>query len=122
MKTIDFKYELPKDLIAKYLILDRSNCRLLLLNSKSRVIQYRFFDIIEEIMSGDLIIFDDTKVIPARLYEYTDTSKRIEVLIERILNDCEALVHIRSSELVKFGHAFNIKGTLEYISVCYKHM
>lgn len=101
MKTADFKYKLPKNLIAKYPILDRSTCRLLLLNSKTgRIIHCLFLDIVEKLIPGDLIIFNDTRVIPARLYGRTVTGKKIEILIERILNNNQALAYIWPSELV----------------------
>ena len=68
IKLSDYDYNLPKELIAKYPVEPRDSCRLMVLDRKSRSIRHRIFrDIIEYLEEGDLLVLNDTKVIPARL-------------------------------------------------------
>lgn len=124
MKTVDFKYKLPKNLIAKYPILDRSKCRLLLLNARTGAMTHGvFLDIIKKLVVGDLIIFNDTRVIPARLYGCTDKGNRIEVLIERILNKYQVFAYIKSSVFITLGTKLMFGKNLEipaYIMSIYR--
>ena len=69
MKTSDFYYELPKELIAQEPLSDRSASRLMTLNKITGEIMHKhFYDIIDELSEGDTLILNDTKVLPARLY------------------------------------------------------
>ncbi|MCO6542333.1 MAG: S-adenosylmethionine:tRNA ribosyltransferase-isomerase, partial [Lactobacillus sp.] len=85
MQLSDFDFYLPKELIAKHPSETRSACKLLSLNSHTGKIEDNVFtDIIDKINPGDLLIFNNTKVIPARLYGKKASGGKIEVLIERI--------------------------------------
>ncbi|AKI98043.1 tRNA preQ1(34) S-adenosylmethionine ribosyltransferase-isomerase QueA [Kosmotoga pacifica] len=86
MKITDFDYELPEELIAQEPILPRDHCRLLVIRRDSENLEHRrFYDIKEYLEPGDLLVLNDSKVIPARLYGHKSTGAKIEVLlIEKI--------------------------------------
>ena len=83
MKTSDFYYDLPKELIAQDPIEERSNSRLLVLDKETGAVQHRhFYDILEYLNEGDCLVLNNTKVIPARLYGVReDTGAMIEILL-----------------------------------------
>ncbi|MWP61393.1 tRNA preQ1(34) S-adenosylmethionine ribosyltransferase-isomerase QueA [Gilliamella sp. Pas-s25] len=102
MQLSDFDFYLPKELIAKHPSKTRSACRLLSLDSHTGKIEDNVFtDIIDKINPGDLLIFNNTKVIPARVYGKKASGGKIEILIERILDDNRALAHIKASKSPK---------------------
>jgi S-adenosylmethionine:tRNA ribosyltransferase-isomerase len=104
MHLKDFDYTLPEELIAKFPSDNRTESRLLCLDSISGELQHKkFYDIYSLLEDGDLLIMNDTKVIPARLYGTKDTGGKIEVLIEQILEDNTALAQIRASKAPKPG-------------------
>jgi S-adenosylmethionine:tRNA ribosyltransferase-isomerase len=104
MQLSDFDFYLPKELIAKHPSKNRSACRLLSLDSHTGKVEDNVFtDIIDKINLGDLLIFNNTKVIPARLYGKKASGGKIEILIERILDNNRALAHIRASKSPKAG-------------------
>ena len=101
-KTRDFDYALPEQLIAKYPLTKRSDSRLLVINRKTQQIAHQqFTDLIDLINPNDLVLFNDTKVIPARILGHKKTGGKVEVLIERITSTHTALAHIRSSKSPK---------------------
>ena len=83
MKTSDFYFDLPKELIAQDPIEERSNSRLLVLDKETGAVQHRhFYDILEYLNEGDCLVLNNTKVIPARLYGVReDTGAMIEILL-----------------------------------------
>lgn len=104
MQLSDFDFFLPKELIAKHPSQTRSDCRLLSLNGHTGKIEHGIFtDIINKINRGDLLVFNNTKVIPARLFGKKVSGGKIEILVERILNDNRALAHIKASKSPKEG-------------------
>ena len=104
MQLSDFNFTLPKELIAKYPSKTRSSCRLLALDGHTGKIEDKVFtDIVDYINAGDLLIFNNTKVIPARLYGKKVSGGKIEVLIERLLERNRALAHIKASKSPKIG-------------------
>ncbi|MGP5070459.1 MULTISPECIES: tRNA preQ1(34) S-adenosylmethionine ribosyltransferase-isomerase QueA [Psychrobacter] len=88
----DYDYELPDSLIARYPLAQRSASKLLYLatnqqkNSDSQIIDKQFSELADLLNAGDLIVFNDTKVMKARLFGQKDTGGKIEVLIERLVN------------------------------------
>lgn len=95
MKVTDFDYDLPKELIAQHPMEPRDHSRLLVLDKDTGVIQHRhFYDLPEYLRPGDLLVFNDTRVIPARLYGKKDTGANVEVLLltRKNTTDWEALV------------------------------
>lgn len=102
MKTADFKFELPKELIAKYPQIERSKCKLLVLNTLTGEMRHSiFYDLVNQLIPGDLLVLNNTRVIPAKLLGCFANGKKIEVFIERILSDHQALVYIRPNKLIE---------------------
>lgn len=104
MKKSDFNYFLPESLIAQAPLPQRTASRLLRLHRQTGDIKDgQFTDFIDLISPNDLLVFNNTKVIAARLFGVKTTGGKIEILIERVLNDKQALAHIRSSKSPKAG-------------------
>lgn len=102
MKKSDFNYHLPEHLIAQMPLYERSASRLLKLDKKKSTLQdCHFKDFLNFINKNDLLVFNDTKVIPARLYGQKITGGKIEILIERIESEHTALAHIKASKSPK---------------------
>ncbi|MEE9396538.1 MAG: tRNA preQ1(34) S-adenosylmethionine ribosyltransferase-isomerase QueA [Methylococcales bacterium] len=104
MRKSDFSYQLPDALIAQKPLEERSASRLLCLESRIGCLtDKKFTEFTELIDPGDLLIFNDTRVFPARLYGRKETGGKVEILIERILDDQSVLAHIRASKSPKSG-------------------
>ncbi|MGN1357383.1 MAG: tRNA preQ1(34) S-adenosylmethionine ribosyltransferase-isomerase QueA [Succinivibrionaceae bacterium] len=100
----DFYFDLPRELIAQTPCHDRTSCRLLTLNGNTGEFSDRhFYDVIDYLEPGDLVVFNNTKVIPARIFGTKETGGAIELLVERVLTDRRILAHIRSSRSPKPG-------------------
>jgi S-adenosylmethionine:tRNA ribosyltransferase-isomerase len=108
MRLSDFNYNLPPELIAQHPLPDRSSSRLLVLNQNSNqetILEDRqFTDLLELLKPNDLLIFNDTKVIPARLFGKKESGGAVEVLLERIIDTNKAIVQIRASKSPKPGN------------------
>ncbi len=86
MKKSDFHFELPTELIAQTPLAERSASRLLVLDAAAeRCVDGQFRDLVQLLQPGDLLVLNDTRVIPARLYGRKSTGGEVEVLIERVL-------------------------------------
>jgi S-adenosylmethionine:tRNA ribosyltransferase-isomerase len=109
MRPSDFSYTLPAHLIAKHPCPLRSASRLLLLD-RDGVLDRRFSDLPELLHAGDLLVFNDTRVVPARLYGRKDSGGRVEVLLERALGKHAALVQIRASKPPRAGTRIALDG------------
>ena len=104
MKLSDFHYDLPDELIARYPAAEREGSRLLALNGDSGAVDhYSFTDLLALLNPGDLLVFNDTRVLPARLWGRKSTGGKIEILVERVLDDRRVLAHVRSSKSPKPG-------------------
>ena len=101
MKTSDFDYELPEDLIAHYPTASRSSSRLLV--GLSEIEHRTFKDITDYFEEGDLLINNNTSVIPARIYGKKDSGGSVELMLDRQLTNNRALVQIRSGNPPKPG-------------------
>ncbi|MBD3586672.1 tRNA preQ1(34) S-adenosylmethionine ribosyltransferase-isomerase QueA [Salinimonas sp. HHU 13199] len=102
MKLSDFNFSLPEHLIAKYPTEQRSASRLMHLDGKSGEVGHRMFaDMLALVEPGDLLIFNNTRVIPARLKGKKPTGGQVEVLVERILDNNCVLAHVRASKAPK---------------------
>lgn len=109
MKKSDFNYHLPEHLIAQKPLPDRSASRLLCMDRASgRITDRQFTDFIDLIDARDLLVFNDTKVIPARLFGRKQTGGKVEVLIERILDAHNAIAHVRASKSPKAGAVIDL--------------
>lgn len=99
MRLSDFNYDLPSELIARFPLAKRSDSRLLCLDGKTGVIAHRQFgDLISLLSKRDLLVFNNTKVIAARLLGHKESGGRVEVLIERVLDDHRVLAQVRASK------------------------
>jgi S-adenosylmethionine:tRNA ribosyltransferase-isomerase len=109
MKLSEFNYDLPKELIAKYPLKERQKCRLMVVDREKQSIAHKNFeDVAGHFKKGDLLVLNDTKVIPARLFGKRKTGGKVELfLLEKKEPMCEALV--RPSGRLKEGE----KVTLE---------
>jgi len=109
MKTSDFSFELPDRLIARYPQEVRSASRLLCL-TEAGLEHKTFTDILNLVQPGDLMIFNNTRVIPARLFGQKDSGGKLEALIERVTSDSTALSHIKCSRSPKPGSVIQLEG------------
>ena len=103
MRRSDFNFELPESLIAYHPMPERDGSRLLVLDDDQRCQHRQFKDLPSYLRAGDLLVFNNTRVIPARLFAVKATGGRIEILIERLLDEYKVLAHIRSSKSPKAG-------------------
>jgi len=101
MKRSDFYYALPEALIAQYPLAQRSGSRLLTLEKDGVLKDKMFDDVLSLIKQGDLLVFNDTRVIPARLFGHKTTGGQVEILLERILDTHTVLAQVRSSKTLK---------------------
>ncbi|MEE0857676.1 MAG: tRNA preQ1(34) S-adenosylmethionine ribosyltransferase-isomerase QueA [Ruminococcus sp.] len=82
MKTSDFYYELPKELIAQTPVEPRDSSRLMVLNRETEEIEHRhFYDILDYLNEGDLLVCNDSRVLPARIFGVKETGARVEFLL-----------------------------------------
>lgn len=102
MKRTDFHYELPPTLIAQHPLAERSASRLLCLGAGG-IVDRRFRELPSLLAPGDLLVFNDTRVVPARLYGHKETGGAVEFLVERVLDAHTALVHARASKPWRSG-------------------
>ncbi len=102
MKLDDFHYDLPPELIAQYPPATRGDSRLLILDGPGAR-DGAFADLASLLAPGDCLVFNDTRVIPARLFGRKASGGRIELLVERVLERTRALAHIRASKAPKPG-------------------
>jgi S-adenosylmethionine:tRNA ribosyltransferase-isomerase len=103
MKTSDFSYDLPEELIAQYPTADRDSSRLLCLEPDGKVSDSTFKYVADYLIPGDLIVLNDTRVIPARLFAHKETGGKVEIMLERIRDEKTLLVQLRASKSPKPG-------------------
>lgn len=114
MRVSDFSFELPEELIAQFPLETRSASRLLCLDGNTGELAHKQFSQLTELMQpGDLLVFNDTRVIPARLFGQKASGGKVEVLIERLQGEQRALAHIRSSRSPKVGAKLILEGGVE---------
>ena len=99
-----FQFELPDELIARQPTEQRQGSRLLYLDSLNDDLQHQqFTDLLCHIQPGDLMVFNNTKVIPARLFGQKESGGKVEVLVERVVDKYSVLAHVRASKSPKAG-------------------
>jgi len=117
MNVSDFNFDLPDELIANYPMPERTQSRLLCLENdslendglehgeldKAQITHRHFGDILALLKPNDLLVFNDTKVVPARLFAKKETGGKLEILFERMLDEHTFLAHVRSSKSPKAG-------------------
>ena len=111
MRVSDFHFDLPDNLIARHPLAERRGSRLLCLDGPSGELSHRqFVDLLEFLRPGDLMVFNNTRVIPARLFGRKETGGQVEILIERVLDTHRVLAHVRSSKSPKPGSRILLDG------------
>ena len=111
MNVSDFDFELPESLIAQMPLPERSGARMLVLDGAGGEIRDAAIREFPGLLSaGDLLVFNDTRVIPARLHGQKDSGGKVEVLLERILCEHEAIFHVRASKSPKKGAILRMEG------------
>lgn len=103
MKRQDFHFDLPETLIAQRPAKERTHSRLLVMEENGRLSDKKFSDLLEYLSPEDCLIFNDTRVIPARLFGRKATGGKVELLIERVLDNETVLAHLRSNNTPKSG-------------------
>lgn len=105
MRRDHFQFELPNELIARQPAVQRQGSRMLFLDSAENNLQHQqFSDFLSHVESGDLVVFNNTKVIAARLYGQKATGGKVEVLVERLVDAYSVLAHVRASKSPKPGN------------------
>ncbi len=111
MQRTDFHFELPEELIAQRPAAARSASRMLVLDGAAGTrhdLQFR--DLPSLLSPKDLLVFNDTRVIPARVFGLKESGGRVEILLERALTTNTALVHLRASKGLKLGAVVRLPG------------
>ena len=113
VKRQDFFFDLPEELIAQQPAAERRGSRLLVMLPDSKIVDTQFPDLLSYIQPNDLLVFNNTKVIPARLFGQKSTGGQVELLIERVLDNETLLTHIRSSRSPKTGSVLRIENAFD---------
>ena len=114
MQLSDFDYHLPKQLIAQAPLARRSDSRLLVVDPRhDHFSDQNFNDLVNHIDAGDLLVFNDTRVIPARLHGRKRSGGKVEVMIERVLDDDTLLAHVRASKAPQPGTQLILENEIE---------
>ena len=118
MRVADFSFDLPDELIARFPKHDRTSSRLLTLDGPSGELEHKVFsDILALVNENDLLVFNNTKVIPARMYGQKESGGKVEVLVERVLDEHRVLAHIRASKSPKVGATLTLEGKAHNICI-----
>lgn len=111
MKRSDFHFELPDELIARYPLAEREASRLLRLDGTDGAVSHHGFRELPDLLEpGDLLVFNDTRVIPARVYGQKASGGKVEMLVERVLDSDRALVHLKVSRTPSPGGEITLDG------------
>ena len=111
MQVSDFSFHLPDQLIARYPTEERTASRLMRLHGDTGQVEHQqFADVLGFLQAGDLLVLNNTKVIPARLFGTKESGGKLEVLVERMLDERRLLAHVRSSRSPKAGARLLLEG------------
>ncbi|SDU20832.1 S-adenosylmethionine:tRNA ribosyltransferase-isomerase [Pseudomonas pohangensis] len=111
MRVSDFHFDLPESLIASHPLAERRGSRLLVLDDPASAARHKAFaDLPDYLNPGDLLVFNNTRVIPARLFGHKASGGKLEILVERVLDQHRVLAHVRSSKSPKPGTLIHIEG------------
>lgn len=114
MQVVDFHFDLPEHLIAKSPKKDRASSNLMSLNGDSgEILHNQFQQILDFINPGDLMIFNNTRVIPARLFGQKASGGKVEILVERVVDEHTVLAHVRANKSPKPGNILILEGEVE---------
>ncbi len=113
MKVTDFDYELPKERIAQHPMEPRDHSRLLVVDKETGEIEHRhFYDLVDYLRPDDLLVFNDTRVIPARLFGHKDTGAHVEVFLLTRMNNRDWEVLVRPGKKLRVGAKINFSEDL----------
>jgi S-adenosylmethionine:tRNA ribosyltransferase-isomerase len=116
MQLSDFDFDLPERLIAQAPLAERSASRMLVVDPLTQALSDRaFVDLGEFLQAGDLLVFNDTRVIPARLFGRKASGGKVEVMVERVLDDHQLLAHVRASKAPKPGSALLLEDVIDCV-------
>lgn len=110
MRLSDFDYHLPTELIASQPLVKRDDSRLLVLANPLQDRQFK--DILDHLNSGDLLVLNNTRVVKARLFGQKVTGGKVEVMLERVINNQEIIAHVGTSKAIKIGMQIQLPGDL----------
>lgn len=113
MRRSDFHYDLPNELIAQHPPAERAGGRLLHLDRAAQVHDLRFVDFPTLLRRDDLLVFNDTRVIPARVHGNKPTGGHVEILLERVLDEHRILAHVNSSKSLRSDVPVLLPGGVE---------
>lgn len=115
MQVSDFHFDLPDELIARYPQPERTASRLLQLDGNTgELVDGSFTDVLSQVQPGDLVVFNNTRVIPARMFGRKESGGKLEVLVERMLDEKSILAHVRCSKSPKPGSTIIVGENDEY--------
>lgn len=114
MRLSDFDYRLPEELIAQEPLPERTGSRLMVLEpALGRFSDHHFTELVDQVDAGDLVVFNDTRVIPARLLGRKQSGGQVEVLVERVIDDRTLLAQLRASKTPKPGTRLQLEGAID---------
>ncbi|CAM3079613.1 tRNA preQ1(34) S-adenosylmethionine ribosyltransferase-isomerase QueA [Vibrio mytili] len=115
MQVSDFHFDLPDELIARYPQPERTASRLLQMDGNTgELVDGVFTDVLDQVQPGDLVVFNNTRVIPARLFGRKESGGKLEVLVERMQDEQSILAHVRCSKSPKPGTTIFVGENDEY--------
>lgn len=112
MRRTDFSFDLPPELIAQHPLAERTASRLLVLHD-GQVSDRLFTDLVEFLQPDDLLVMNNTRVIPGRLFGQKATGGKVEVLVERVVDAHQVLAHVRASKSPKPGSELHLEGGIQ---------
>lgn len=110
MRLSDFDYHLPIEHIASQPLVNRDDSRLLVLNDTIQDRQFK--DILDYLNDGDLLVLNNTRVVKARLFGQKITGGKVEVMLERVINNHEIIAHVGTSKAIKIGMQIQLPGEI----------
>lgn len=110
MRLSDFDYHLPIEHIASQPLVNRDDSRLLVLNDTIQDRQFK--DILDYLNAGDLLVLNNTRVVKARLFGQKITGGKVEVMLERVINNYEIIAHVGTSKTIKIGMQIQLPGAI----------
>ncbi len=117
MKTSDFDYFLPEELIAQTPVYPRDSSRLLHYDIKNGKIEHKIFhDIVDILKEGDVLVRNNTRVLPARIFAYTKNGAKVEILLLKRFNLTEWEVLAKPAKKLKVGEELVINSELSVVS------
>jgi S-adenosylmethionine:tRNA ribosyltransferase-isomerase len=111
----DFDFDLPPDRIAQLPLPDRSASRLLHLDGET-IADRQFADIVDQLVPGDLLVMNDTRVLKARFFGVKETGGNVEVLVERVLDNRTVLAQVRASKSPKPGNRIRLADAFDVVA------